>query len=116
GESMRLTVAEQFKQSLEVAEKGIALARQLQQPYPEQRLLLQKFYALYNNKDLLRARDVALDLSRRQPFINNASNRLLLFYGLVATYEDLNNIPEAFRWLKRYSHLSDSLSRSNLEA
>lgn len=115
GESMRLTIAENFEQSLEIADKGIALARQLQQPYPEQRLLLQKFYALYNNKNLTQARNVALDLSRRKPFIDNASNRLQLFYGLVATYEDLNNIPEAYKWLQRYSQLSDSLAKSNLE-
>lgn len=116
GESMRLTVAEQFDRSLAVVEKGIALARQLRQPYPEQRLLLQQFYALYNKRDLVRARDVALDLLGRQPFISNASNRLLLFYGLVVTYEDLKDIPEAYRWLKQYNHLSDSLAKSNLEA
>ncbi|GAA0530504.1 sensor histidine kinase [Chitinophaga japonensis] len=116
GESMRLTVAEQFDRSLALSAKGIALARQLHQPYTEQRLLLQKFYALYNKRDLAQARNVALDLSRRQPFIGIAANRLLLFYGLVATYEDMNNIPEAYQWLKRYSHLNDSLAKSNLEA
>lgn len=115
GESMRLTIAEKFDQSLAVAEKGIALARQLHQPYPEQRLLLQKFYALYNKRDLPQARRVALDLYSRLPFMNNSGNRLLLFYGLVATNEDLKNIPEAFLWLKRYSHLSDSVAQSNLE-
>ncbi|MGF6846140.1 two-component system NarL family sensor kinase [Chitinophaga sp. W3I9] len=115
GESMRLTIAEKFEQSLAVAEKGIALARQLHQPYPEQRLLLQKFYALYNKKDLQQARSVALDLYSKQPFMNNSANRLLLFYGLVVTNEDLKNIPEAFQWLKRYSYLSDSVAQSNLE-
>lgn len=115
GESMRLTIAEKFEQSLEIADKGIALAQQLQQPYPEQRLLLQKFYALYNNQNLAQARDVALDLTRRKPFIDNASNRIQLFYGLVATYEGLKNIPEAYKWLQRYSQLSDSLAKSNLE-
>jgi len=115
GESMRLTIAEKFDQSLAVAEKGIALARQLHQPYPEQRLLLQKFYAFYNKKDLLQARRVALDLYGRLPFMNNSANRLLLFYGLVVTNEDLHNIPEAYQWLKRYTHLSDSVAQSNLE-
>ena len=114
-ESMRLTIAEKFEQSGKIADKGIALARQLQQKYPEQRLLLQKFYALYNNQNLTQARDVALDLSRRKPFIDNASNRLQLFYGLVATYEGLNNVTAAYKWLQRYSRLSDSLSKSNLE-
>ncbi|QJB30901.1 hypothetical protein HF329_06140 [Chitinophaga oryzae] len=116
GESMRLTVAAKFEQSLEAADKGIALAKQLKRTYPEQRLLLQKFYALYNKKDLAKARDVALDLSERQPFIHVAMNRLLIYYGLVVTYEELHNIPEAFGWLKRYSNLRDSISKSNLEA
>jgi signal transduction histidine kinase len=115
GESMRLTIAEKFDQSLAVAEKGIALARQLHQPYPEQRLLLQKFYALYNKRDLPQARRVALDLYSKLPFMNTSANRLLLYYGLVATNEDMKNIPEAFQWLKRYSYLSDSVAQSNLE-
>ncbi|MET3875948.1 histidine kinase [Chitinophaga sp. OAE865] len=114
GESMRLTIAEKFDQSLAVAEKGIALAQQLHQAYPEQRLLLQKFYALYNKKDLVQARRVGLDLYSRLPFMNTSANRLLLYYGMMATYEDLKNIPEAFVWLKRYSYLSDSVAQSNL--
>nr|WP_295865688.1 ATP-binding protein [uncultured Chitinophaga sp.] len=116
GESMRLTVTGKFDQSLEATQKGIMLARQLKKPYPEQRLQLQQFYALYNKKDLTRARDVALDLTTKKPFINVAMNRLLIYYGLVVTYEELHNIPEAFGWLKRYSHLRDSISQSNLEA
>ncbi|MEI3799208.1 MULTISPECIES: sensor histidine kinase [unclassified Chitinophaga] len=115
GESMRLTIAEKFDQSLAVSEKGIALARKLHQPYPEQRLLLQKFYALYNKKDLPEARRVALDLYSKLPFMNTSANRLLLYYGLVATNEDMKNIPEAYQWLKRYSYLSDSVAQSNLE-
>ncbi|HEY8956914.1 sensor histidine kinase [Chitinophaga sp.] len=114
GECMRLTIAEKFDQSLAVAEKGIALARQLHQAYPEQRLLLQKFYALYNKKDLAQARSVGLDLYSRLPFMNTSANRLLLYYGMTATYEDLKNIPEAFIWLKRYSYLSDSVAQTNL--
>ncbi|HWV67301.1 sensor histidine kinase [Chitinophaga sp.] len=114
GESMRLTIAEKFDQSLAVAEKGIALAQQLHQPYPEQRLLLQKFYALYNKKDLAQARRVGLDLYSKLPFMNTSANRLLLYYGMMATNEDLKNIPEAFVWLKRYSYLSDSVAQSNL--
>lgn len=116
GEAMRLTIAEQFDSSLQVINKGITLARKLQLKYPEQRLLLQKFYALYNKKDLANARDVALDLLNQIPFIGVAANRVQIYYGLTVTYEELKNIPEAYKWLKKYSHLNDSLYRSNMEA
>lgn len=116
GEAMRLTIAEQFDSSLLVINKGIMLAKRLQLAYPEQRLLLQKFYALYNKKDLANARDVALDLLNRLPFIGVAANRVQVFYGLTVTYEDMKNIPEAYKWLKKYSRLNDSLYRSNMEA
>ncbi|MEN0053121.1 MAG: ATP-binding protein [Mucilaginibacter sp.] len=114
-EGMRLTIAEQFDASLAVINKGIALAERLKRVYPEQRLLLQKFYALYNKKALQQARNVALDLTKRREFMNIATNRVQLFYGLSVTEEGLKNLPEAYKWLKRYSDLNDSISRSNLE-
>lgn len=116
GEGMRLTVAEQLDKSLAIINKGIVLAKKLHQVYPEQRLLLQKFYALYNKKDFLQAKDVALDLSKRQPFMNVASNKAQIFYGLSVTYKELKNVPYAYKWLQKYSNLSDSISSSNLKA
>jgi two-component system NarL family sensor kinase len=116
GEGMRLTVAEQPDKSLAIINKGIVLAKKLNQVYPEQRLLLQKFYALYNKKDFLQAKDVALDLSKRHPFMNVASNKAQMFYGLSVTYKELKNVPDAYKWLEKYSSLSDSISSSNLKA
>ncbi|WP_419700431.1 tetratricopeptide repeat-containing sensor histidine kinase [Mucilaginibacter sp. NFX135] len=115
GEGMRLTIAGQFDQSLTVIDKGIALAQKLQQEYPEQRLLMQKFYALYNKKSFQQAKAVALDLSHRKPFMNIASNRSQLFYCLALTDEELKDKAGAYDWMKRYSALSDSISHSTLE-
>ncbi|MDN5284401.1 MAG: hypothetical protein JWR38_675 [Mucilaginibacter sp.] len=114
-EGMRLTVAGQFEQSLATINKGIQLAQQLKQDFLEQRLLMQKFYALYNKKDFQQAKDVALDLSHRKPFMNLASNRSQLFYCLALANVGLENKAEAYDWMKRYSSLSDSISRSTLE-
>jgi len=116
GEGMRLTVANQLDKSLATINKGIALAKKLGQIYPGQRLLLQKFYAFYNKKDFIHARDVALDLSKLQPFMNIASNKAQVYYGLSVTYKELKNIPDAYKWLQQYSRLSDSISSSNLKA
>lgn len=114
-EGMQLTIAEQYDQSLAVINKGILLAAKLKQEYPEQRLLLQKFYALYNKKEFPQAREVAIRLTKLKPFIHLATNRSQIFYGLALTEEELKNIPQAYEWFKRYSSLSDSISKSNLE-
>ncbi|SDQ01543.1 Histidine kinase-, DNA gyrase B-, and HSP90-like ATPase [Mucilaginibacter sp. OK268] len=116
GEGMRLTIAEQYEQSLAVIGKGIALAQKLGQAYPEQRLLMQKFYALYNKKDFKQAKDVALDLTHRYPYMTQAANRSQLFYCLALTSEDLKDKAGAYDWMKRYAALNDSLSRSTLQA
>ncbi|MBB6108559.1 sensor histidine kinase [Mucilaginibacter lappiensis] len=115
GEGMRLTIAGQFDQSLGVIDKGIELAQKLKQEYPEQRLLMQKFYALYNKKAFQQAKDVALDLTHRKPFMNMAANRSQLFYCLALTDEELKDKAGAYDWMKRYSALSDSISHSTLE-
>ena len=115
GEGMRLTIAFQFDKSLAIINKGIELSKKLQKNYPEQRLMLQKFYALYNKKDLTAARDVALELTHRYPFMNIATNRAQVFYGLSATYEELKNMPKAYEWLKKYASVNDSLYRKKLE-
>ncbi len=114
-EGMRLTITSQFDQSLSVINKGIELAQKLKQEYPEQRLLMQKFYALYNKKSFQQAKDVALDLSHRKPFMNMAANRSQLFYCLALTDEELKDKAGAYDWMKRYSALSDSISHSTLE-
>ncbi|MCZ4223342.1 tetratricopeptide repeat-containing sensor histidine kinase [Pedobacter rhodius] len=115
GEAMRLTIAEQFDKSLSVANKGIALAQKLKEVYPEQRLLLQKFYALYNKKDFSQAKDVAIDLTKRKPFMNISVNRIQIFYALAKTFEELKDSDGAYEWLEKYSKLNDSLAKSNLE-
>jgi signal transduction histidine kinase len=115
-EALRLTIAGQFDQSLRVINTGIELAQKLKQEYPEQRLLMQKFYALYNKKDFQQAKDVALNLTHRKFYMNIAANRSQLFYCLALTYEDLKDKVSAYAWMKRYSALSDSISRSTLEA
>ncbi len=111
---MYLTVAEKFDESLIEIEKGITLARKLKEAYPEQRLLLQKFYALYNRKSFADARDVLLGLSGKKEFMALITNRLQLCYGLAETYVGLNSMKPAYQWLKQYAQLSDSVNSSKL--
>lgn len=114
-ESIYFNAVKQYKDALVSTEKGIRLAKQLKRGYEEQRLLLQKFYALFDQKDYRNARPV-LDYLLEQPeMMSQISNRLQLFKGMAETHAGLGNMPVAYEWSKRYSQLSDSVHESQLK-
>lgn len=114
-DAMRLTVNRQFDASLQQIEKGIALARQLKAVYEEQRLQLQKFYALYNKGSFAQARDVMFDLSKHAEFMALAVNRLQMDYGLAVVFQGMGNMANAYNWMSAYATLSDSVNDSKLK-
>lgn len=114
-ESMYFTVREQFDQSLQSLEKGIALARRIGSRYDVQRLQMQQFYALYNSKRFAEALKVASYLAEQPEMMGQLSNRLQLYYGLSETQAALGNMRPAYEWMKRYSTLSDSVNASRLK-
>lgn len=114
-EGLYFTVNGQFKDALASLDKGIALAKKLGLDYEEQRLLMQKFYAYYNDKSYLPAKDVLTHLMKQKLMMGITSNRLQLYYGMAATYEGLKQWGPAYEWMKRYSELSDSVSQSQLK-
>lgn len=114
-ESMYFTVQNQFGNSLQSLEKGIVLARKLGGRYEEQRLLLQKFYALYNSKDYTGALKVVTYLAEQPEMMSILGNRLQIYFGLSETYAGMGNMRPAYEWMKRYSSLSDSFNASRLK-
>jgi two-component system, NarL family, sensor kinase len=114
-EGMYFTVQNQYKNALASLDKGVALAKKLGRDYDEQRLLLQKFYAYYNDKSYLAAKEVLTYLMKQKLMMEITGNRLQLYYGMAATYEGLKQWAPAFEWMKRYSELSDSVSQSQLK-
>jgi signal transduction histidine kinase len=115
GEALRLTVALQFDSSLAVISRGVLLAENLKEEYAKDRLLHQKFYALYHKNEKLQAIKVALDLTQHKKFMAFQINKSQIYYGLALTYEEVKDMPNAHKWLKKYSELSDSLNSSKLK-
>jgi len=113
GEGMYLTVAERFDDAIVQIDKGILLARKKKQSYPEQRLLFQKFYALYNKNAFTKAKEVMLSLMGRKEFMAIKTNRVQMYYGLALTYANLKDMHQAYYWMQRYSALNDSINQSN---
>ena len=114
-EGMYFTVQNQYKNALASLDKGIVLAKKLGLDYEEQRLLMQKFYAYYNDKSYLAAKEVLTYLMKQKLMMEITSNRIQLYYGMAATYEGLQQWAPAYEWMKRYSELSDSVSQSQLK-
>ncbi len=114
-EGMYFTVSSQFKKALESLDKGVALAKKLGLRYEEQRLQLQRFYALYNDKSYGAAKSVVIYLMKQREMMKLATNRLQLYYGMAVADQGMKDMTGAFDWLKRYSELSDSVSQSKFK-
>ncbi len=113
--ALRYNVAFQYDSSLITIDKGMQLSNELKGTYIEERLLLQKFYALYNKHRFVEAKAVALLLVRSPRFMVWDSNRLQIYKGLAISYEALNNPTAAYPWLKRYNTLNDSIREHQLK-
>lgn len=114
-EGLYYTVAGEFKKALASLSKGVDMAKRLHLRYPEQRLVMQQFYAYYNDKNYESARTTLQYLMQQPEMMGFAANRLQLFYGMAFTYEGLRQMGPAFQWLKKYSELSDSMQQSQLK-
>ncbi|RPE08816.1 hypothetical protein EGT74_17455 [Chitinophaga lutea] len=114
-EGMYFTVAGQFKNALTSLEKGVAMAKRQQLRYEEQRLVMQQFYAYYNDKNFTKAKTTLEYLTQQPEMMAFASNRLQIYYGFAATYEGLQQMGPAYQWMKKYSELSDSVTQSQLK-
>ncbi len=115
-EAMLYNAQNKFAQAHESIDKGIALAKKLGQPYREQRILLQRFFAFYGEKKFEKGEQVLLELMNRQPFITLLANRLQVYNGMAENYAGMGKHNLAYDWLKKYSQLSDSVANVNLQS
>jgi signal transduction histidine kinase len=114
-ECLYFIVANQFEKALLSIDKGLVLSKKLKVSYKEDRLLLQKFYASYYNKDFEEAKNILRYLLKQDMMMALSVNRLQLYHGMAVSYEGLGKMDFAYTWMKRYSNLSDSVSESKLK-
>ncbi len=113
-ESMYFTITEKYPQALESVHKGVEMANSLNQSYKANRLILQKFYAYYNQKNYLKAKETMLYLLD-QPNMNKSENMLQMYNGMAETLAGLGDMTNAFKWMKKYKLYSDSLYEDRLK-
>jgi signal transduction histidine kinase len=105
----------QNKEALVSVDSGVVKAKEQGRTYDEQRLLLQKYYALHNLKRYREAVTVMEWLSQQPEMMTLLSSKLEVFKGMSETQAALGNFKPAYEWSVRYSQLSDSINASRLK-
>ena len=115
-ESLYYNNTREYTKALAGLGRGIPLARRLGRRYEEQRLQLQRFYALYETKNYAPALHTLQYLLEQPEMMRISTNRQLLYAGMADVYAGLGNTALAYQWQKRYSLLSDSIHTNSLKS
>lgn len=114
-ESMYLASMQQYEAALAATDKGIALAKEKDQRYPEQRLLMQQYEIYTGMRDYRKAMPVLRHLAEQPEMMERVTNRLEIYKGMATTSEGLGEMQPAYQWMQRYALLSDSVHESRLK-
>ena len=114
-EALYNVAMKQYREALVSVDSGVAKAKEQGRTYDEQRLLLQKYYALHNLKRYREAATVMEWLSQQPEMMTLLSSKLEVFKGMSETQAALGNFKPAYEWSVRYSRLSDSINASRLK-
>lgn len=105
----------QYDNAIVSLDKGIELALKLQRRQEEQRLLMQKLHVLQNQKKFDKALSVATYILKQKDMLSLSEDRLLVYADLAETYAGLGDMGQAYKWMKKVSQLSDSISESKIK-
>lgn len=114
-EALYNVAMKQYKEALASVDSGVSKAREQGRVYDEQRLVLQKYYALHNLKRYKEAETVISWLSQQPEMMTLLTSKLEVFKGMAETNAALGNFKPAYEWSVRYSQLSDSINASRLK-
>lgn len=106
---------ENFDGAIKSAKSGISLAKSLNQPDILQLLYFRNYESLLHLQRYKQAKMQLIAILNEGIFTRDVNNRKTIFAQLVSINELLTDKSEAYKWLKKYSALSDSLSDSRLK-
>ncbi|RBQ05376.1 sensor histidine kinase [Pedobacter miscanthi] len=113
-ESYYFLKLKQYDRSLIALNKGLEIAKKLNLVKERNDLLNQKYNILNSQFDYKTAKDVILEIIKNDAntYLENKANHYKQAYE---SYELLNDLPEAFKWLKKYAILRDSVNDTKLK-
>jgi len=111
-ESTYLRQTGHILRSLESAEKGLVLAREMSLSYMLPGLLIEKFEGLKDLKRYEEAKQVYTLLNKDAIFNSLASDKMHIYNAMSEIYAAQDSMQLAYNWMQKYSLLSDSLNDS----
>lgn len=113
-ESYYWLMLKQYDKSLTALNEGLKTAKKLNLVKEQNDLLIQK-YNIFNAQDNYEgAKNVILEIIKgdSSTYIENKATN---YKHAFESYELLHNLPEAFKWLKKYTLLRDSANNTRLK-
>jgi two-component system NarL family sensor kinase len=107
-EGMYFRKIKKHENAIQSLDKGIALANELRKYYEMGELNVQKYHIYMAQKQYKKAADVML-YNIQNPVIKYTNNRLGQFYDLSEAYKELEDFPNAYKWLSKSLVLLDSM-------
>ncbi|BAV05314.1 Signal transduction histidine kinase [Filimonas lacunae] len=114
-EALYYTTVNEFDSAMTSLNKGIAMAKQLNQQQLLQMLVFRKYNILLESKQYGPARALLMELMQEGTLTKEVNNRKMIYQHLAAVNASLGDMREAYNWSQQYSKLSDSLSESKLQ-
>ncbi|QEC51602.1 signal transduction histidine kinase [Anseongella ginsenosidimutans] len=115
GEGMYYSRIADYQKALKSFDKGIALAKELDQAYSLQELAFQKYKTLTAQGKYKSAAAILMTILEQREVMSRTGNRKMIYSELSQTYARLGDMAQAHRWLKKYNELSDSLHESKFK-
>ncbi|MCL8538641.1 histidine kinase [Chryseobacterium gallinarum] len=104
----------QFLRAHQSLDKGMAIAKKLDEEYIYNSLLFSKYNLYMAEGKNSQAIQVLHMLAKSALYLLKAENRKSVYNGLAQNYAAINNMTQAYRWQKKYAETSDSLAENRL--
>lgn len=104
-----------FNNALKSLDKGMAMAKKLNQPTLLQMLIFRKYDIYLQLEQYQNARSLLLSLLQEGTLATELNNRKMFYTQLASVNEKMGNLKEAYEWQSQYSKLSDSINDGKLK-
>lgn len=103
----------QYDKAINSFDKGIARAEEYKMVHLISLLGFKKYETLTSQQKYGQAKQLLFYLIQH-PSLRNTSNTILNYDELAKTYARMGNMPVAYKWVRKYAELKDSLYKSRL--
>lgn len=113
-ESIYLNGISKPKEAIKSAEKGLALAKELQMDYLITGLLFEKMHSFKLLNDYKAAEKIFNELRDEKTFQSFSNSRKWAYKLIAEAYAGGKQFPKAYYWMQQYNEINDSISNSQL--